>query len=190
MTDTNVFTFTFLSKEDIRIQKCIHLSKEFNHREYNADLVYWRKLASLSKPQYKLWNCTALSSNLYTDPDNLSDKFDDFILKTIQRKYPDATLTSALILTEEERDRRRKIIENYSKDFLEIRFLPKVDVDYCVKNNRFTFDGFFQRIHLYTTEYDIPMFANEGLSLYYDISDESMIRDFMDNLYDEIINTL
>ena len=71
MTDPNMFTFTFLSKEDIRIQNCIHLSKEFNHREYNADLVYWRKLATFGKPQYEPWKGSFSASNLYVNADSL-----------------------------------------------------------------------------------------------------------------------
>ena len=190
MTDPNMFTFTFLSKEDIRIQNCIHLSKEFNHREYNADLVYWRKLATFGKPQYEPWKGSFSASNLYVNADSLSDKYDEFILNVVKRNYPNATMSSSLILTEEDRNRRRQILGNYKKDFLEIRVLPKVDIDYCLENNIYTFDGFFQRITLYAIEHDIPMFANEGDSLYYDLGDESIVRGFMDELYDEIINFL
>ena len=99
MTDPNMFTFTFLSKEDIRIQNCIHLSKEFNHREYYADLIYWRKLATSSKPLYKSWNNTAFASNLYVNAESLSDKYDEFILNVVKRDYPNATMSSSLILT-------------------------------------------------------------------------------------------
>ena len=190
MTDSNTISITFLNIDDIRIQKNIHISKEFNHRVYDADLVYWRKLATSSKLQYKLWNSSPFASNLYVDADSLSDKYDEFILNVVKIKYPDATMFSSLILTEEDRNRRRQVLGNYKKDFLEFRILPKVDIDYCLENNIYTFDGFFQRINLYATEHKMPMFANEGDSLYYDLGNESIIRDFMDELYDAIINTL
>ena len=190
MKDSNVISCTFLSKEDIRIQKCIHLTKDFNQRFYNADLVYWRKLATSSKPPYKSWNNSAFASNLYVDADSLSDKYDEFILNVVKRNYPNAIMASSLILTEEDRNRRRRILDNYKKDFMVIRFFPKVDIDYCLENNIYTFNGFFQRINLYATEHDMLMFANEGDNLYYDFGNESVVRGFMDELYDEIINIL
>lgn len=172
----NNIRYSLLDIEQWRIMRVINLCKEINGRLYFAKVVYYRSFVA-----WKTKNTSNVSC-ITNDSDLALDEYDNFVLSIIQKRYPDAAIHSHLIYTDIDANRIMQMLSNLEKDYVEIRVLPHIDLDYFIKNGVSSFIGYRLKLNLYSTLSEMPLYCNEGYEKLFSLEEELQMGQFMEEL--------
>ena len=110
------------------------------------------------------------------------------ILKGIRRKYPEARVTTSLMLLDVEKANIEKELSNYKQEVFNLYIQPDIkDVNALLKMGKTQWRVFIKKLPIYlTNSIQLLPFQNEGSILYYDLAMEQDLIALEPTLLNEV----
>ena len=163
-----------LPNDEIKYVKTISFSKSVMGQVYTAKIVYKRNPSKDYTMDYSKQTPVEKMLYYYNEDCYPCDIIDKIILNGIRQNYPDARVSTILMLLDVEKGTIEKDLNNYKKEDFHIYIRPDIkDLDVLLKTGKAQWRVFKKKLPIYiTNSLDSKYFQNEGLILHYELDKE------------------
>ena len=185
-------TVNVLPDNEIKYVKTISFDVVMFNQLYSGKIIYMRN----PSPSYRMDDSkrTEFQRQILYYPESCypSDTLDDIIFKGVQVKYPDARVSTKLMLCDFDKDLLMTKLKNWARESFTIYIQPKIDdIDAVLSSGKTQWRVFMKELPLYLINTrDTELFKNEGAFLYYDLEKESEMIGLEAELLKDVITDL
>ena len=183
MTQVNVLPFN-----EIKYVKTISFTKTLQNQLFTAKIVYKRNPSDQYKMDDSKQTPFEKMMYFYNEECYPRDIIDDIILKGIRQNYPNARVTTSLMLLDVEKANIEKELSVYKQEVFNLYIQPDIkDVDTLLKMGKTQWRLFIKKLPIYlTNSIQLFPFQNEGSVLYYDLAKEQELIALEPTLLNEV----
>lgn len=183
----NRINIRFLGFEERKVLKSIKLNKQLGSRHVWAELLYTRDILPDYVPQYVK---EKTEGGLFYNTKEVfpQDEYDDMVLKAVQKKYPDAQMTSMDVNTDSCIERLKMIYEGYHKEQAVVYLTPDFSqINPCLVPVGTSFTQFrvYHDIFIPCAGF-VDYFKNEGFFDNYNLDDAERIDKLLDDKFPSV----
>ena len=178
----NRISIRFLGFEERKVLKSIKLNMQLGNRHVWAELLYTRDILPDYVPQYVK---EKTEGELFYNTKTVfpQDDYDDMVLKAVQKKYPDAQVTSLDVNTDSCIERLKMIYEGYHKEQAVVYLTPdfnQINPSLVPVGTRFTQFRVYLDLFIPCAVF-VDCFRNEGYFDNYNLDDAERIDKLLDD---------
>lgn len=177
-----------LPNDEIKYVKTISFSKSFMGQEYTAKIVYKRNPSANYTMDYSKQTPVERLMYYYNEDCYPCDVIDKIILNGIRQNYPEARVSTSLMILDVEKTTIEKELSNYKKEEFIINIQPDIkDLDALLKTGKTQWRVFLKKLPIYVTNsLDSQFFKNEGSILHYELDKEQEMISLEPSLLNEV----
>ena len=177
-----------LPANEIKYVKTISFTKTFQNQLYTAKIVYKRNPSDQYKMDDSKQTPFEKMMYFYNEECYPHDLIDEIILRGIRRKYPEARVTTSLMILDVEKANIEKELSNYKQEVFNLYIQPDIkDVNALLKMGKTQWRVFIKKLPIYlTNSIQLLPFQNEGSILYYDLAMEQELIALEPTLLNEV----
>lgn len=151
-----------LPNDEIKYVKTISFSKSYMGQVYTAKIVYKRNPSMDYTMDYSKQTPVEKMLLYYNEDCYPCDVIDKIILNGIRQNYPDAQVSTILMLLDIEKATIEKELSNYKKEEFHIYIQPDIkDLDALLKTGKIQWRVFQKKLPIYiTNSLDSTFFKN------------------------------
>lgn len=177
-----------LPANEIKYVKTISFTKTFQNQLFTAKIVYKRNPSDQYKMDDSKQTPFEKMMYFYNEECYPHDLIDEIILRGILKNYPDAQVSTSLMLLDVEKENIEKELSNYKQEEFNLYIQPDIkDVNALLKMGKTQWRVFIKKLPIYLTNSTLSLpFQNECSILYYDLAMEQNLIALEPTLLNEV----
>ena len=180
-------TITILPTDEIKFVKTIYLEKVFFDHPYTAKIVYKRTPSETYKMDYSQATPFEQQIFYYAEKCYPHDLIDNIILTGIRQNYPNARVSTSLMLFDVEKQKIEKELAQYPQEVIQINIQPEADIDAIINSGKKQWRIFIKTLPVYLTNSKKTELFHNDCTLCYELDKEDELIRLEPALLNEVI---